>query len=211
MGGALASSVQSCDQAKSFPCCTHEIPEGGEKCVLRSRGGFGSVGEWQHRGCRKVNLGRVERWLSTWWALGRRTRPLAAGCKTLSPWDAKVFVPRVQRCFSLGRKDVRPRAAGMARRAVPLRLRWLRSRCPIPISLFPAGSRGARRSAAGAARLIFSSVPSLAPAPTSSPYRVPGPHQNTPLYKPSQQPSGAESAANPNGQRAHEAGMPTPA
>lgn len=53
--------------------------------------------------------------------------------------------------------------------AVSPRLWWLRARCPILSSLSPASSRGAWQSTARAARLIFSSVPSLAPAPTSSP------------------------------------------
>lgn len=49
---------------------------------------------------------------------------------------------------------------------------------------------------------------SLALFPPSPPHPPPHhvPHQNTPLYKSSQQPSGAESATNPNGQRAHQVG-----
>lgn len=43
------------------------------------------------------------------------------------------------------------------------------SSVPDPSRLSPGGSRGAWLSSARAARLIFSSVPSLAPAPTSSP------------------------------------------
>lgn len=43
------------------------------------------------------------------------------------------------------------------------------SSVPDPSRLSPGGSRGAWLSCARAARLIFSSVPSLAPAPTSSP------------------------------------------
>lgn len=68
--------------------------------------------------------------------------------------------------------------AGTARR--------LRARCPIPSSLSPAGSRGAWQSTVRAARLIFSSVPSLAPAPTSSPRSASRPPPKHALYKRSQ-------------------------
>lgn len=64
--------------------------------------------------------------------------------------------------------------------------RWLRARCPIPSSLSPAGSRGAWQSTVRAARLIFSSVPSLAPAPTSSPRSASRPPPKHALYKRSQ-------------------------
>lgn len=103
------------------------------------------VCEQQRGGCRKANLERANHG-GAWWVLERREQLLAVGCKAACP-----------------------RADRMVSGAVSPQLWWLRAWCPIPSSLSPASSRGAWQSTARAARLIFSSVPSLAPAPTSSP------------------------------------------
>lgn len=84
------------------------------------------------------------------------------------------------------------------------------SSAPDPQSLSPAGSRGPGEAVPELPGLSLALFPPSPPRPPPRRSPRPGPHQNTPLYKRSQQPSGAESATNPNGQQAHQAGVPPP-
>lgn len=84
-----------------------------------------------------------------------------------------------------------------------------RARWPIPSRLSPAGSRGAWQSTVRAARLIFSSVPSVAPAPTSSPRSASRPPPKHALYKSSQNHLGLSQPRTRTDSKAPEAGMPT--
>lgn len=114
----------------------------------------------------------------------------------------------LQRCPA-GTREENGAGSGMLR-SVSASGAVAESSAPDPQRLSPAGSRGPGEAVPELPGLSLALFPPSPPRPPPRRSLRPGPHQNMPLYKRSQQPSGAESATNPNGQQAHEAGVPSP-